>query len=189
MQRALSPIEILRDIAVHGTTSELLARFGLPAAMPQASSGHPAKSRENNPSRHDECRHARVSPRKRVLRPDCFSLHDSLTKSMSLLSTFPLFPTVPWLAEKRSGRPGYLYRQSGIIRFSVFPATTIQPQLFDAKSLPISFISNVEAVVRNQHQETIHHTASVFWFPDSAVFSKSRSCLGNSRAQIRDCTV
>ena len=36
MQRALSPIEILRDIAVHGTTSELLARFGLPAAMPQA---------------------------------------------------------------------------------------------------------------------------------------------------------
>lgn len=35
MQRALSPIEILRDIAVHGTTSELLTRFGLPA-MPQA---------------------------------------------------------------------------------------------------------------------------------------------------------
>jgi len=57
---------------------------------------------------------------------------------MSLLSTFPLFPTVPWLAEKRSSRPGYLYRQSGIIRFSVFSAITIQPQLFDAKSLPVS---------------------------------------------------
>lgn len=36
MQRALSPIEILRDIAVHGTTSELLTRFRLPATMPQA---------------------------------------------------------------------------------------------------------------------------------------------------------
>jgi len=59
---------------------------------------------------------------------------------MSLLSTFPLFPTVPWLAEKRSSRPGYLYRQSGIIRFSVFPATTIQPQLFDAKSLQFFLI-------------------------------------------------
>jgi len=30
---------------------------------------------------------------------------------------------------------GHLYRQSGIIRFSVFSAITIQPQLFDAKSL------------------------------------------------------
>ena len=55
---------------------------------------------------------------------------------MSLFSTFLLFLRTPRLAEKRSGRPGYLYRQSGIIRFSVFSAITIQPQLFDAKSLP-----------------------------------------------------
>jgi len=36
MQRALNPIKILRDIAVKGTTMELLKRFGLQEAMPQA---------------------------------------------------------------------------------------------------------------------------------------------------------
>lgn len=65
---------------------------------------------------------------------------------MSLFSTFLLFLRTPRLAEKRSGRPGYLYRQSGIIRFSVFSAITIQPQLFDAKSLlnifPLSMYGN-----------------------------------------------
>lgn len=66
---------------------------------------------------------------------------------MSLFSTFLLFLRTPRLAEKRSGRPGYLYRQSGIIRFSVFSAITIQPQLFDAKSLRLAIqIANGEGL-------------------------------------------
>ena len=36
VQRTLNPIEILRNIAVKGTTPELLKRFGLPTTMPQA---------------------------------------------------------------------------------------------------------------------------------------------------------
>lgn len=67
---------------------------------------------------------------------------------MSLFSTFLLFLRTPRLAEKRSGRPGYLYRQSGIIRFSVFSAITIQPQLFDAKSLLAVFAGDFENGLR-----------------------------------------
>ena len=36
VQRTPNPIEILRDIAVKGTTAELLKQFGLREAMPQA---------------------------------------------------------------------------------------------------------------------------------------------------------
>ncbi|MFA7197583.1 MAG: hypothetical protein WC092_08675, partial [Anaerovoracaceae bacterium] len=54
-----------------------------------------------------------------------------------------LFPTVPWLAEKRSGRPGNLSRRSTIIRLSVFPTIVIRPQLFETKALQNMFHSQI----------------------------------------------
>jgi hypothetical protein len=58
---------------------------------------------------------------------------------MSMVSTFLLFLLTPWLAEKRTGQPGDFLPQSNAIRFSVFPAIVIRPQLFDAKSLRTLF--------------------------------------------------
>ncbi|MDD3663238.1 MAG: hypothetical protein PHT84_05245 [Candidatus Pacebacteria bacterium] len=58
---------------------------------------------------------------------------------MSLFLTFLFFLLVSWLAEKQSGQPGDFLPQSNAIRFSVFPAIAIRPQLFDAKSLHPSF--------------------------------------------------